>query len=71
MFYLDRLKWEGWVSYDVFVRNGDSVESMEVAIMIVETAIELLNKIGREELHGFIKEGIPARAFRGLLKAML
>jgi xylose isomerase len=71
MFYLDRLKWEGWVSYDVFVRNGDPAESMEVAIMIVETAIELLDKIGREELQGFIKEGIPARAFRQLLKAML
>lgn len=71
IFYLDRLNWEGWLSYDIFVRNGDPVESMEATIGIIGTAIELLDKIGRGNLQGFIEEGIPARAFQRMLKAML
>jgi xylose isomerase len=71
LFYLDRLNWEGWLSYDISVRNGDPMESMEAAIAIVETAIGLLDRIGRENLQGFIEEGIPARAFQQLLRAML
>ena len=71
VFYLDRLDWEGWLSYDVVTRNGDVVESMAASIGIVETALELVDKIGRERLQGFIDEGIPARAFEQLVRALL
>ena len=70
-FYLDRLDWEGWLSYDVITRSGDPVESMEASVAIVEMAVELLDKIGRERLRGFIEEGIPARAFQQLMRALL
>jgi xylose isomerase len=71
VFYLDRLDWEGWLSYDVVTRNGDVVESMAASIDIVEMAVELVDRIGRERLQGFIDEGIPARAFRQLVRALL
>jgi xylose isomerase len=71
VFYLDRLDWEGWLSYDVVTRNGDVVESMAASIGIVETAVELVDKIGRERLQGCIDEGIPARAFQQLVRALL
>jgi xylose isomerase len=71
LFYLDRMDWEGWLSYDVVTRNGDLVESMESSIAIVEVAVELLDKIGRERLEGFISEGVPARAYEGLLRSLL
>jgi len=71
VFYLDRLDWEGWLSYDVVTRSGGVVESMAASIGIVEMAVELVDKIGRERLQGFIDEGIPARAFRQLVRALL
>ena len=71
IFYLDRLDWEGWLSYDVVTRDGDPVRNMEAAIAIVEVAIELLDKLGRKRLEGFINEGIPAHAFEQLVRALL
>ena len=71
IFYLDRLGWDGWLSYDVITRDGDQVKSMEASIAIVETAIKLVDKIGRERLQGFIEEGIPARAFEQLVGVLL
>ena len=71
VFYLDRLGWEGWLSYDVITRAGDVVESMGASISIVNMAVELLDKIGRERLQGFIDEGIPARAFEQLVRSLL
>ena len=71
VFYLDRLDWEGWLSYDVVTRSGDVVENMEASIAIVEMAIKLLDKIGREQLQGFIEEGVPARSFEQLVRSLL
>jgi len=71
MFYLDRLDWEGWLAYDVLTRNGDPVETMSATIEIVKTAGKLLDKLGREQLEGFIQEGIPARAFEHLVTSLL
>jgi xylose isomerase len=71
IFYLDRLGWEGWLAYDVLTRDGDPVETMDATIAIVQTAEALLDKLGREELQGFIDEGIPARAFEHLVKSLL
>ncbi|HEY64867.1 MAG TPA: sugar phosphate isomerase/epimerase [Caldilineae bacterium] len=71
MFYLERLDWEGWLAYDVLTRNGDPVETMEATIAIVEAARELLDKLGRDRLQKFIEEGIPARAYQYLVRALL
>jgi len=70
-YYLDRLDWEGWLAYDVLTREGSPVETMSATIAIVQVAEALLDKLGREELQGFIEEGIPARAFEHLVKSLL
>jgi xylose isomerase len=71
VFYLDRIGWEGWLAYDVLTRDGDPVEQMNATVAIVDTAVRLLDKIGRDTLEGFIQEGIPARAFDTLVKSLL
>jgi xylose isomerase len=70
-YYMDRLDWDGWLSYDVATRHGDQVEQMSATIKIVESAFALLDKLGRDKLQGFIEEGIPARAYRYLYEALL
>jgi len=70
-YYLDRLDWEGWLAYDVLTRDGSPVETMSATIAIVQVAEALLDKLDREELQGFIEEGIPARAFEHLVKSLL
>jgi xylose isomerase len=71
LFYLDRMNWDGWFSYDVVVRDGDPVEAMQTTINIVEAGIQLLEKIGRQNMEGFVREGIPARAFDHLVRSLL
>jgi xylose isomerase len=71
VFYLDRLNWEGWLSYDVVTRSGDVVESMEASIAVVNMAIELMQKLGPDRLQGYIDEGIPARALQGIMRSLL
>ena len=71
MFYLRRLKWDGWFSYDVIVRDGDRVEGMQTSIEIVKTAEKLVDKIGMDAMENMLKEGIPARAFRHLYQSLL
>jgi len=71
VFYLDRLDWDGWLSYDIVTRNGDLVESMESAIALVEMSFALLDKIGREHLRQCINEAVPARTFKTLMERLL
>jgi xylose isomerase len=71
LFYLDRLGWRGWLSYDVLTRNGDPVEQMNATIAIMEAAERLLDEIGRDHLEACIREGIPAQTFRQLWERLL
>ncbi len=71
LYYMDRLGWDGWLSYDVATRDGNHIEQMTATIAIVESAMALLDKLGREQLQSFIEEGIPARAFEYLVKSLL
>jgi xylose isomerase len=71
MFYLRRLKWDGWFSYDVIVRDGEMAEAMQTSIEIVKTADQLVDKIGMDKMEAMLQEGIPARAFSQLFKALL
>lgn len=70
LFYMDRINWDGWLAYDVSTRNGDPVEMMSATIAIVEAAWELLDKLGRDRLQGFVEEGLPARAFEYLVRSL-
>jgi len=71
VFYIERLGWDGWLAYDVSTRNGDPIEMMSATISIVEAAAEVVDKIGAERLQGYIDEGLPARAFEGLVRSLL
>jgi xylose isomerase len=71
LFYLDRLDWEGWLSYDVLTRDGDPVEQMNATIAVMKAAEQLLDKLGRDQLEAFIEEGIPAHAFAYLVRSLL
>jgi xylose isomerase len=71
MFYLRRLNWDGWFSYDVIVRDGEMAEGMQTSIEIVKIAEQLVDKIGMDKLEGMLQEGIPARAFSHLFRSLL
>ncbi len=71
MFYLDRVGWEGWLAYDVLTRNGDPVEQMSAAVAIMHVAEGLVYKIRPERFEQFIREGVPARTFRALIRSLL
>jgi xylose isomerase len=71
MYYLDRLEWDGWLAYDVLTRDGDPVQTMSATIEIVENVRRLLDKIGRDRIGALIAEGIPAGAFRHMVRALL
>jgi xylose isomerase len=63
LYYLDRMEWSGWLTYDVYSRHGDPAEAFAVTFKIIETARELIDKLGRSEIQALIEEGIPARTF--------
>ncbi len=71
LYYMERFGWDGWLSYDVATRDGNQVEQMSATISIVESAMALLDKLGRDQIQSFIDEGIPARAFAYLVKSLL
>jgi xylose isomerase len=71
LYYLDRLDWSGWLAYDVLSRSGGPVETIQTTIDILETALALLDKIGRETLAGMIAESNPERDFGRLVRALL
>lgn len=71
LFYLDRMKWEGWFTYDVFTRHGDPAEAFAATIKVMDTFEKLVEKIGRKEIQAMIDEGIPARAFQKLIGNLL
>jgi len=71
VFYMERLEWEGWLSYDVLTRNGEPVEQISASIALVEMAGGLLDRIGRDRLEGYIEEGLPAKAFRQMVASLL
>lgn len=71
MFYLRRLGWDGWFSYDVIVRDGDMVEAMQTSIEAVKIADRLVDKIGLANLEAMIREGDPPRAYSKLFRALL
>ncbi|MBF0680720.1 MAG: TIM barrel protein [Devosia sp.] len=71
LYYIDQLKWDGWVAYDVFTRSGDNAEAVSATFEIMENLDKLVKKIGHDELSKLKDEGIPARAFNKLIAGLL
>ena len=71
VFYLKRLDWNGWLSYDVAMREGTIAEGMSASISIVKTAEAFVEKVGVAKLEEYIQEGLPARTFDALMKHLL
>ena len=71
MFYLRRIGWAGWFSYDVIVRDGEIAEGMQTSIEAVKIADQLVDKIGLVSLEAMIREGDPGRAYSQLFRSLL
>ena len=71
IYYLEKLDWEGWFSYDVMTRDGDRVETMSATIANVENAQKFLHKIGINTIDNWIKEKSSAETFKSLIEMML
>lgn len=68
LYYLDKMDWSGWLTYDVFTRHGDPAHSFEVTFKIMEKAKELLYKLGPDRIEELIRDGIPAKTYNYLFE---
>jgi xylose isomerase len=71
MFYLKRIDWDGWLSYDIVSRSSSTVNHMSASISIVNLASELVEKIGRAKLESYIECAAPDQTFESLIRALL
>ena len=72
LYYLDKLGWEGWVSYDVLSRSGDDAVQGQIATLkIMGLAQRFLDKLGRERIAEIIARGHPHEAVPYLWESML
>ena len=71
LYYLERLDWDGWLSYDIVTRDGDPVETMDVGIAMVEMAMEALHKMGSERMTELIQEGVPAKTLNHMMRSLV
>lgn len=70
IFYLERMGWEGWFSYDVFTKHGDPVEAFDATIQSIEALVALLRKLDPAKLQELIETSSPARTTEYLLKTL-
>ena len=71
MFYLNKLGWKGWFSYDVVSKEGMPVEAFASSIRIVNTLDRLVAKLGPAKLQALIDDGLPHQTFEYLVTSML
>ena len=72
LYYLDRLEWDGWCSYDVLSRSGDdTIQSQVATLRIMALAQQYLEKIKGAELEQIIARGHPYEAMPYLWEQML
>ena len=67
LFYLNRLGWQGWFSYDVYNRDSDPLATQRATIQVMKAAQRLLDKLGREKLEALIRAGDPAQTVEYLM----
>ncbi|KGP74300.1 sugar phosphate isomerase/epimerase family protein [Pontibacillus yanchengensis] len=70
LYYLDRMNWSGWLTYDVFTRHGDPAESFAVTNNIMKQAQELMYNIGPEVIQEYVNKGNPAQTFNFLFEQL-
>ncbi len=70
LFYLRRLGWEGWFSYDVYNRDGDPVATQQAVLRVMRSAERLLEKLGSERLEALIEVGDPAQTIEYLMSVV-
>lgn len=71
IYYLEKLEWEGWISYDVMTRDGNIADTMSASIMNVENTRKFMNKVGVDKLDDLIKNESTADTFRILIESFL
>jgi xylose isomerase len=71
LFYIDRLGWTGWLSYDVYARGDDLKRSMAASISIVKLIEAFMKKVGVERLQTMLDQGTPSQNIETLIGAML
>lgn len=70
IYYLERMGWEGWFSYDVFTKHGDPVEAFDATIKSMDALGAIVDKLGREQLQDLIDNQSPARAAEYLITTL-
>lgn len=71
LFYLRRLGWDGWFSYDVFTRHGDPAEGIAATIQIINDLDAFIDKVGSATIETMLAEGVPAHALTTFVHAMV
>jgi xylose isomerase len=71
LFYLDRMGWSGWLSYDVFTKHGNPVEAFASTIRAMEALEALTEKLGRQKLEELIVSSSPASTAEYLLTSLI
>jgi xylose isomerase len=71
IYYLDRMGWSGWFSYDVFTKHGDPAEAFDATVKSMDALGALLDKLGRDKLLDLIENSSPARATEYLLTTLV
>ncbi|MFB4167290.1 sugar phosphate isomerase/epimerase family protein [Virgibacillus sp. JSM 102003] len=71
LYYLDKMGWSGWLTYDVFTRHGDPAHAFEVTFKIMEKAKEILYKLGPNRIEELVQQGNPAKTFDYLYESLL
>ena len=71
IYYLKKLDWKGWFSYDIVVRDGGIVETMAAGIANVLNAEKLIEKIGMEVIEDWINNRSTAYTLQSLIEALL
>jgi len=71
LYYLNKLDWNGWFSYDVMTRDGDIGETMNSSILNVKNTQKILEKIGLENIDNLIHNYSSAETFKFLIESLL
>lgn len=70
IYYMRRVGYDGWISYDVVVRDGEMVDSMETSIKAVKKSEKIVDRIGIENIGAMIERGRPDLTMRELWEAL-
>jgi xylose isomerase len=72
LYYLDKLNWNGWASYDILSRSGDDAAKGQVATLkIMHLAQQFLEKLGRDKMAKLIEGGHPHESIPYLWETMV